>query len=441
MMLRLYIKQAWELLKQNRLFSSLYIVGTALAIAMTMIMAIIYYVRLAPVYPEERRGTTLYMGSLKFQQTFDNGGWRWQSGSYSQRAVTEWLRPMDGVAVASAYIREESGYNFIQMPDGREEYSPIILWTDPDFFRLYSFRFTDGAAFTQDDFEGRMRRVVITDRLARRLFGTESGVEGRTFLLNYKTCTVCGVIEAPSQLMESSYAEIYIPYTVIPGYPGTEMPDCWELGSFSVTLAARDADSVERICRSVDEHMQRFNTAHADEKITLSVVNGPRTHLETVLEGTAGSEGEMPQAIRRLLLIVLVLLLVPALNLSGLIASRMESRLPEMGVRKTFGAWRSTLLNMVLWENLLLTTLGGLLGLLLAWVCLYLGRGWVFTILDSYATRVTGDAAYVSGEMLFAPLVFVCVFGLCLVLNVLSAFIPAWWSLRRPIVESIYEKR
>ena len=39
---KLYLKQAWELLKQNRLFSTLYIVGTALAIAMTMMMAVIY---------------------------------------------------------------------------------------------------------------------------------------------------------------------------------------------------------------------------------------------------------------------------------------------------------------------------------------------------------------------------------------------------------------
>ena len=68
---KLYLKQAWELLKQNRLFSTLYIVGTALAIAMTMMMAVIYYVRLAPVYPEEQRATTLYMGDLKLSQTFD----------------------------------------------------------------------------------------------------------------------------------------------------------------------------------------------------------------------------------------------------------------------------------------------------------------------------------------------------------------------------------
>lgn len=38
-MIHLYLKQAWALLKQNKLFSTLYIAGTGLAIAMTMVMA------------------------------------------------------------------------------------------------------------------------------------------------------------------------------------------------------------------------------------------------------------------------------------------------------------------------------------------------------------------------------------------------------------------
>ena len=48
-MLKLYLKQAWTLLRQNPLFSGLYIAGTGLAIATTMIVAEIYYVKLAPV--------------------------------------------------------------------------------------------------------------------------------------------------------------------------------------------------------------------------------------------------------------------------------------------------------------------------------------------------------------------------------------------------------
>ena len=439
-MLRIYLKQAWELMKQNRLFSTLYIVGTALAIAMTMIMAIIYYVRLAPVYPEERRGTTLYMGSLKLSETME-GGWAWWTNGYSHRAVTEWLRPMEDAEVVSGYSYGWKNAAYVQRPDGREDEPVTVRLTDPEFFRLYTFRFRDGAAFTQDDFDGGMYRAVITDRLARLLFGADTGVTGRTFLMNYKTFTVCGVVEAPSKLMESSFADMYAPYSIVQELRDKSNEQAWEMGPLSVTIAARDKAGIDRIRQAIDEHLQRYNTSHKSDNLTLEIQGGPRTHWQSVLESAAGSEGSMGKAVRQLLLILLVLLLVPALNLSGLIASRMESRLAEMGIRKTFGAWRTTLLNMVLWENLLLTFLGGFIGLLTAWVCLFLGRGWVFTILDSYATRVAGDVAYVSGEMLFAPLVFVCALGLCLVLNVLSAFIPTWWSLRHPIVQSLYEKR
>ena len=71
-MIKVYLKQAWELLKQNKLFSMLYIVGTGLAIAMTMIMAVVYYVKIAPVYPEANRMNTLYLSNSKFTQGSGN---------------------------------------------------------------------------------------------------------------------------------------------------------------------------------------------------------------------------------------------------------------------------------------------------------------------------------------------------------------------------------
>lgn len=142
-----------------------------------------------------------------------------------------------------------------------------------------------------------------------------------------------------------------------------------------------------------------------------------------------------------LILMLLVLLIVPSLNLSGLIASRMESRLSEMGVRKAFGASKSTLLSQVMWENFFLTLVGGLLGLLVAWSMLYVGREWIFMLFDSWPMDIAeGANLYVSGEMLFAPVVFIVVFVLCLILNLLSALWPAWTSLRKPIVYSLYEK-
>ena len=79
---------------------------------------------------------------------------------------------------------------------------------------------------------------------------------------------------------------------------------------------------------------------------------------------------------------------------------------------------------------------------MLAWIVVYLGREWIFTLLDQWSEAVPqGVDAYVSGEMLFAPAVFAIAFLLCLALNLLSALLPAWMSLRKPIVYSLYEKR
>jgi putative ABC transport system permease protein len=137
--------------------------------------------------------------------------------------------------------------------------------------------------------------------------------------------------------------------------------------------------------------------------------------------------------------ILFVLLFVPALNLCGIVAGRMERRSAEMAVRKTFGARRTTLLNQVIAENLVLTTIGGIIGLVFSWLAIYGLRREILGMFFDNSTLNT--APIVEGEMLFAPSLFIGAFGAILVLNLLAAVIPAWWSLRKPIVESMMEKR
>ena len=53
--INLYFKQAWQLMKQNRFFSAVYIIGTGLAISMVMVLAVVYYIRTANIAPEVHR--------------------------------------------------------------------------------------------------------------------------------------------------------------------------------------------------------------------------------------------------------------------------------------------------------------------------------------------------------------------------------------------------
>jgi len=326
-------------------------------------------------------------------------------------------------------------------PDDRSgDFHPVTKLTDPAFFRIYPFRFLEGAPFTEGDLRSGLKQAVISDDLSRRLFGTAEGVVGRTFSLNYMECRVCGVVRSGSYLTPKSYAQLYLPYSIVPGYDEPLTPRFPYIGQFGLTFLVRDDDQARALRAEVADVVRRLNLEHKDEW-ELDLWQQPTGHALSVFQDWPAEEFDFWAKVRYFGLLLLVLLLVPALNLSGMIASRMESRLAEMGVRKSFGAGRNRLLSQVMWENLVLTLAGGVLGLVVAWLVLYVGREWIFLLMDDYGVVPSGANAYVSGEMLFAPLVFLCAFLLCVVLNLLSALLPAWLSLRKPIVYSLYERR
>ena len=97
------------------------------------------------------------------------------------------------------------------------------------------------------------------------------------------------------------------------------------------------------------------------------------------------------------------------------------------------------LIGQVLWENLLLTCIGGLLGLLISYLIVLTASDWILTLFDSYTD--VEKTPFLSFEMLFNPTVFCAAFGLCVLLNLISALIPAIWALRRNIIQSLNSKR
>lgn len=437
-MRRTYLTQAFTLLKQNRLFSMLYIVGTGLAIAMTVIVAVVYYVKLAPIYPEENRKNTLYLTHVSFKSEQES---RTYQSALSYRALQEWIYPLKNVVAVSARFSNAMDY-YIQPADRSGDFRPALKLVDPAFFRIYALQFLEGHPFTEADLASGIHTAVISDDLARRLFGATEGVVGRSFSMDYVNYHVCGVVRGASFLTRQSYAQVYVPYSIESNYKDPVVSSFPYCGLFNVTFLVKDNAQAKALRAEIKDLTRRVNTQYKGQW-QMELWEQPTSHVLSVFKDyPADTSFSSWKVAGRLILWVLVLLVVPSLNLNGLIASRMESRLPEMGVRKSFGASRSALLSQVMWENFFLTLVGGLLGLLVAWIMLYVGREWIFILFDSWPMDIPeGANLYVSGEMLFAPVVFLIAFLLCLVLNLLSALWPAWMSLRKPIVYSLYEKR
>ena len=444
------IRQALALIREEKLFSSIYIVGTALAIAFTMVMAVVYYIKLAPIYPERNRARTIYFEGLRIEA--DNGA-KGQTG-FSAQAYEEWFKRSPNIEYCSptllaAGTGKTLGKCHTFAVRGKDDYVDIVRnQVSADFFHIYEYDFVSGRPFTSKEVDDNENVCVISDALAERLFG--KGVDAVGKIVEMESgpeVRVVGVFRGGSQLTPDSYADIIQPFmnAVVMGNPYQ--------GIYSIVATVKDDAHLRALKQELDDVAARTQQAHpevldafsfgGDPKRKLVLTRDMETHPMHVLK-TENREGSLStvtgwQLVKHYAGILFVLLFVPALNLCGIVAGRMERRSAEMAVRKTFGARRSTLLSQVVTENLVLTTIGGIIGLVLSWLSIYGLRTQILGMFFDNSTLST--APIVEGEMLFAPTLFIGAFAAVLLLNLLAAVVPAWWSLRKPIVEAMMEKR
>ncbi len=429
------------MMREEKLYSAMYICGTALAIAFTMLIAEVYYIKVADIAPEVNRSKTYYLNS------FFVGERHALVPIYSDtfRDLFQTMQTPECVMATTDFQMWESA--FMKLPDNVPDHGVRVKLTEPGFFRFYQFTFTEGAPFTQDDFDNRSRTVVVTTEVAELIFGKGAKAVGQRIYVNNRDFTICGVVETPSSLTEKCVADIWCPYNAqglmdnlhIIGKDGEVVKGEYNINSPLHVAFAVPADNRDAFLKEMKEVEARYNSMHKDEPVDM--IARLETHNASVWQVI----GAMFQVWDENLYwyvtpAILLLLLVPALNLSGMVASRMEHRLPEMAIRKAFGAKRRTLLWQVIMENLLLTLVGGAIGLCLAWTALYSWRDWVFYIF-SMNSSLYESVPIIKGEMFFGPAIFLIALLICTLLNVLAATLPAWLSLRKPIVESMMKKR
>lgn len=436
-----YLRQALAMMREEKLYSAMYICGTALAIAFTMLIAEVYYVKTADIAPEVNRSKTYYLNSL------ERGEQHAPSGIYSDtfRDLFQTMQTPECVMATAEWQMWSSA--FMKLPDNVHDHGVRVKLTEPGFFRFYQFNFIEGGPFTLDDFDNRSRTVVVTTDVAELIFGKGAKAVGQRIYVNNRDFTICGVVETPSSLTEKCVADIWCPYNAqglldnlhIIGKDGEVVKGEYNVNSPLHVAFAVPADKRNAFLQEMKEVEARYNSMHKDEPVDM--IARLETHNAAVWQGL----GDMFQVWDENLYwyvtpAILLLLLVPALNLSGMVASRMERRLPEMAIRKAFGAKRRTLLWQVIMENLLLTLMGGAIGLCLAWTALYSWRDWVFYIFSTNSSLYE-SVPLIKGEMFFGPAIFLIALLICTLLNVLAATLPAWLSLRKPIVESMMIKK
>ena len=186
-MYKQYLKQAWQLMKQNRFFSFVYILGTGLAISMVMVMAIVYYIRTADIAPEDCRSRLLQLNraSVKSKDEEKGGTYNWMLSYHAARQI------LDGLSeVEEACLRIDPGSTgqlmgtvYSQLPGSTDRYKTRLMATDAAFWRIFSFRLLHGKPYTDEEYESGMKRIVLSESYARKLFGS-ADVIGKGVMIN-----------------------------------------------------------------------------------------------------------------------------------------------------------------------------------------------------------------------------------------------------------------
>ena len=421
------IRQAFTILKQNPLLSTISILGTAFAITMIMAIVITWQTKYADLEPEVNRSRCLYFSAMHVQGK-ENKDWN-NFGKPSAAFMKECIQPLSEVEACTAFSTADVA--LVSLTDGNNRLKVDAMSTDPDFWKIFKLQFLDGKSFTEAERGGDMQSVVISASVARKLFGTTEAA-GRQMLLNREVVRIIGVVKDISVTAKDAYAQVWSMYHS----NELNVTGWWSYnGNRTIAVLARTPDDFPAIKQGVEKRVKDVNAGLEQRQI--DIMEQPDNIVAHVNHVWSNIGPNLPMLYLQYGIALLIILLVPSLNLCGLSNSRMQQRVSELGVRKAFGATDGTLVRQILNENLVLTLIGGVVGLIFSYLAVYAMRTWLFTNSDNIGTA--GDFSLSMGA-LFSPAVFVLAFVFCLLINLLSAGLPAWLATRRTIVDSLNDK-
>lgn len=426
----MYFKQAWNLIKQEKLFSSLYIIGTGLSITVVMVLSIVYYIRIANIYPETNRDRMLIVRNA--MEEFPDGNQN--SSLLSYQTVETCFYPLKEAEAVSAvcHLWEE---HYVQ-PEGSKDQLPVTVnYVDNAFWKVFSFRFLQGRPFTEADFQSGIHTAVISESMSKRLFGTTDAI-GRYVSLNFVPYKICGVVKEVSFVTNTTYAQLWIPYTV------TDYRESFTstLGQFAVYILAPTVHDMNKVRMEALENVRKYNNTF-EGKMEFKLSGQPDRHWESTFRFWSHQEIDFIKIGVQYSLIFLILLLIPGISLSGMTDSRMERRMSEMGIRRAFGAPVKTLMWQVFSENFFFTLLGGLAGLLFSYLLILVFSDWMINIgLSDFSMPPEGAKVTFTLPMLLNIPVFLIALGVCFLLNIIAALLPAWRAAHKEIVFSLHTK-
>ena len=374
MMLGYYLELACRSLRHNVVLTVLIVAAVGVGIGTSMTEFAVMRTMLGDPVPD--KSSRLVVPQLDV----------WGPDSRQSRTgpaeLPDQLSYRDAMALMKAHkgIRQTAMYGLEPdvTPDRGRPFPASGRATYADFFTMFEAPFRSGGPWSQADDAQRANVVVLSAKLADKVFAHTDAV-GQKITLDARDYRVVGVL-APWQPIPRVYDmtgsaireadDLYLPFataidrqmrqfgsnscTSVPpaGWDGHLKSDCVWI-AFWAELSSAGA---------IDDYQQYLLNYAAEQRAAGRFHWPPLVRVHSAREWIALRK-VVPDAVKRSTLIAFGFLIVCLINAVGLMLARFSGRAAELGVRRALGASRWSIFCQCMTETMVVGVLGGVLGL------------------------------------------------------------------------------
>lgn len=265
------------------------------------------------------------------------------SGDTEQYLPSSWLSDLKEKAKYTAYTPSAQGKtNYII---GGENYSISVFGTNQYYGIISLLEYSQGRYFSSVEVENKIAVTVIGKEVADRLYPDESAL-GKDLVIGGIPFKIIGVLEERGMSLTGTNLDrsVYIPYDFALSLYPQQLQKMYYISSESEETANQTKDSIESyLSRSLPGQNGYAVIAQAQMLDVLDTLMGM---LTTLLAGIAA-----------------ISLLVGGIGIMNIMLVTVRERTKEIGIRKALGAGRANILMQFLLEAIIITVIGGLIGL------------------------------------------------------------------------------